>query len=318
VRSAAGSPARHPSSVVVSSSPASCSPPAMMHAAAKVTEWPFQMITRQAYEEVPYLLSVPPGAGVAWRSHGHSTRAKASWGARPDVPRACAASLDESALQSGRLLSGAPAFITPISEPSDQIATTPSEPAHRTRGPASCAEGIEPKAKRDLVRSYEVPESAELREQDAALAALADVLVPVLALHAPSRDATSVRRQAEKRMRRMSHADRARATPADWVAGPAGRVGAPARSTGSSCRSVGSDVQVACSPFQAVGSNRPPHGWRFVSAASSGVSRSLSRCGLGPRKKIIFLSRKAVARPGVRGERGSTTGGHAVRATVVA
>ena len=66
-------------------------------------------------------------------------------------------SKDESVLQSGKLLSGAFASIKPISDPSEKIARAPSEPTHRVRLPASCTEGVEPKAKRDFVMSYDAP-----------------------------------------------------------------------------------------------------------------------------------------------------------------
>jgi hypothetical protein len=144
-----------------------------------------------------------------------------------------------SVLQSGRLASGAPPFSSPSSEPSDEIAMAPSEPTHRTRLPVFCFEGVEPKAKRDLVMSYVAPDSGAFEGQLATASSLPDVppsdsplavdeLIPLAPLAAPAvvsplapepplslaaPDFTSLRLQQPAKSITAQNADRGMATP---------------------------------------------------------------------------------------------------------
>jgi hypothetical protein len=74
-----------------------------------------------------------------------------------------------SALQLGKLLWEAPAFMTAPADPFDQIATSPSLPTHRTSvAETTSLEGVEPKANREFETKYEAPVSGPLVEQSPA------------------------------------------------------------------------------------------------------------------------------------------------------
>jgi hypothetical protein len=65
----------------------------------------------------------------------------------------CAARVSASDAHPGRLVSGAPPFKEAISDPSLEIATTPSDPVQRTMEPASTKTGVDPNANLDLATS---------------------------------------------------------------------------------------------------------------------------------------------------------------------